>query len=139
MKKIILIFFSLIVLGFFGVVGLLVYKYNFPKTDTSYACTMEAKLCPDGSSVGRSGPDCAFAPCPEAGEKMTENEAEAIALKYCIKGGEVLGVGLYDIDSRAWLFNANLNATREDCKPICVVSEETRLGEIKWQCNKLSE
>jgi len=28
------------------------------------ACTMEAKLCPDGSAVGRSGPDCAFAPCP---------------------------------------------------------------------------
>lgn len=27
------------------------------------ACTMEAKLCPDGSGVGRSGPDCAFAPC----------------------------------------------------------------------------
>lgn len=28
------------------------------------ACTMEAKLCPDGSSVGRQGPKCEFAPCP---------------------------------------------------------------------------
>jgi len=28
------------------------------------ACTMEAKLCPDGSSVGRTGPKCEFAPCP---------------------------------------------------------------------------
>jgi len=27
------------------------------------ACTMEAKICPDGSSVGRSGPKCEFAPC----------------------------------------------------------------------------
>jgi hypothetical protein len=27
------------------------------------ACTMEAKLCPDGSSVGRIGPDCEFAEC----------------------------------------------------------------------------
>lgn len=27
------------------------------------ACTMEAKLCPDGSYVGRVGPNCAFAPC----------------------------------------------------------------------------
>jgi putative hemolysin len=27
-------------------------------------CTMEAKICPDGSSVGRVGPDCDFAPCP---------------------------------------------------------------------------
>jgi hypothetical protein len=28
------------------------------------ACTQEAKLCPDGSYVGRSGPACAFAACP---------------------------------------------------------------------------
>lgn len=27
-------------------------------------CTMEAKLCPDGSYVGRSGPKCEFTPCP---------------------------------------------------------------------------
>ena len=30
------------------------------------ACTTEAKICPDGSAVGRSGPNCAFAPCPVA-------------------------------------------------------------------------
>jgi hypothetical protein len=29
------------------------------------ACTEEAKQCPDGSYVGRSGPSCEFAPCPE--------------------------------------------------------------------------
>jgi hypothetical protein len=28
------------------------------------ACTEEAKLCPDGKAVGRSGPACEFAPCP---------------------------------------------------------------------------
>ena len=28
------------------------------------ACTLEAKICPDGSSVGRAGPNCEFAPCP---------------------------------------------------------------------------
>ncbi|MES2225438.1 MAG: hypothetical protein V4480_01335 [Patescibacteria group bacterium] len=28
------------------------------------ACTAEAKVCPDGSSVGRTGPSCAFAACP---------------------------------------------------------------------------
>lgn len=27
------------------------------------ACTLEAKLCPDGSAVGRTGPNCEFAPC----------------------------------------------------------------------------
>lgn len=30
----------------------------------SRACTMEAKLCPDGSYVARTGPNCEFAPCP---------------------------------------------------------------------------
>lgn len=28
------------------------------------ACTMEAKICPDGSSVGRVGPNCEFQACP---------------------------------------------------------------------------
>lgn len=28
------------------------------------ACTQEAKLCPDGSAVGRTGPNCEFAQCP---------------------------------------------------------------------------
>jgi len=29
-----------------------------------YACTMEAKQCPDGSYVGRTGPSCEFTACP---------------------------------------------------------------------------
>lgn len=29
------------------------------------ACTAEAKICPDGSAVGRSGPNCKFATCPQ--------------------------------------------------------------------------
>lgn len=28
------------------------------------ACTMDAKICPDGSAVGRTAPNCEFAPCP---------------------------------------------------------------------------
>ena len=27
-------------------------------------CSMEALLCPDGTAVGRSGPNCEFAKCP---------------------------------------------------------------------------
>ncbi len=30
------------------------------------ACTQEARICPDGSAVGRTGPNCEFAACPEA-------------------------------------------------------------------------
>lgn len=28
------------------------------------ACTQDAKICPDGTGVGRTGPNCEFAPCP---------------------------------------------------------------------------
>ncbi len=36
-----------------------------PKQPTGIVnCSMEAKLCPDGSAVGRIGPQCQFAPCP---------------------------------------------------------------------------
>jgi hypothetical protein len=30
------------------------------------ACTQEAKICPDGTAVGRTGPNCEFAACPDA-------------------------------------------------------------------------
>lgn len=60
--KLIFIIGGVIIL-FTGLFGgyYLVKSANPPKK----ACTMEAKLCPDGSSVGRTGPNCEFAPCPQ--------------------------------------------------------------------------
>ena len=40
------------------------YRTTVPKPSNPVICTMEAKQCPDGSYVGRTGPNCAFAPCP---------------------------------------------------------------------------
>lgn len=34
------------------------------QTPQPVACTEEAKICPDGSAVGRIPPNCDFAPCP---------------------------------------------------------------------------
>ncbi len=34
------------------------------RTTEEVACTLEAKICPDGSAVGRVAPSCEFAPCP---------------------------------------------------------------------------
>ena len=39
-------------------------KVEAPTEPAGVACTMDARLCPDGSSVGRVGPSCDFAPCP---------------------------------------------------------------------------
>ena len=41
------------------------------------ACTQEAKICPDGSSVGRTGPNCEFAPCPQ----IVGNDSDAHGCK----------------------------------------------------------
>ncbi len=45
-------------------IGIGGYLYVANKNTAQKACTMEAKLCSDGSSVGRTGPKCEFAPCP---------------------------------------------------------------------------
>ncbi len=54
------------------------------------ACTQDAKLCPDGSYVGRVGPDCEFALC--------SGEAEWLAIKQAIANCEVESV--WQIHSR---------------------------------------
>lgn len=41
-------------------------SYIKNKSGSPVACTADAKLCPDGSSVGRSGPNCEFDACPAA-------------------------------------------------------------------------
>ena len=48
------------------------------------ACTQDAKLCLDGSYVGRVGPNCEFALCP--------GEAEWLAIKQAIANCEVESV-----------------------------------------------
>ncbi len=54
------------------VAGFVIYKNLQEKTESTpeqTACTLEAKICPDGSSVGRTGPNCEFAECPTDSQK----------------------------------------------------------------------
>lgn len=44
------------------------------KTEESVMCTMDAMQCPDGSYVGRTGPDCEFI-CPPAPEVPADIQA----------------------------------------------------------------
>jgi len=42
-----------------------------PIKEQPVACTMDAKQCPDGSYVGRTGPKCEFAMCPNTQNTTT--------------------------------------------------------------------
>ncbi len=64
MKKITIITSLVVGVVIIVVAGWVMYKFNFANDDNPVACTQEAKICPDGSAVGRTGPNCEFAPCP---------------------------------------------------------------------------
>lgn len=66
-----------IILALIGALGYIVYDKVLygpsvpptvvvvtPTSTEPVACTMDAKMCPDGSYVGRTGPTCEFAACP---------------------------------------------------------------------------
>ncbi|MDD4989295.1 MAG: hypothetical protein PHV42_02615 [Candidatus Pacebacteria bacterium] len=60
-----------IIIGVLIILGALLLFWPKPgvvptptQTASPVACTTEAKLCPDGSYVGRVGPNCEFAQCP---------------------------------------------------------------------------
>jgi hypothetical protein len=56
-------------LGLAAALGACTGKKDTSKPDGgNAACTEEAKVCPDGSSVGRTGANCEFAECPAAAD-----------------------------------------------------------------------
>ncbi len=69
--------YILIAIGAVVVIGGLFFvtHKNITPGSGQVACTMEAKTCPDGSSVGRVGPSCEFAPCPVATTTYTGSSA----------------------------------------------------------------
>ena len=75
------------------VAGLTMYSYNRqdgpkntpPPYQEPVACTMEAKICPDGSAVGRTGPNCEFSACP------TEKPTPPVGVDSGITGRLMIG------------------------------------------------
>lgn len=66
-KKILIILIILILLiGLIGArLGLSFINPQESQKEEPVACTLDAKLCPDGSYVSRIPSECDFAPCPE--------------------------------------------------------------------------
>ncbi len=81
--KTFLIFIAAAVFVFVGVV----VSRNFFAEKSVY-CTQEAKLCSDGSYVGRTGPNCEFTLCPKEDLIVVENPVanEKISSPLVLKG-----------------------------------------------------
>ena len=84
MKQLIALVVILVVLGIGGFMYRNALEHPVAIAPAQTACTMEAKLCPDGTSVGRSGPDCSFAPC-----KLPNAEDAAIRIAFVVPSGYV--------------------------------------------------
>ena len=69
MKNVFVIILVVFILSLITAGALTIFK--FKQQPQRIACTLEAKLCPDGSAVGRTGPKCEFAPCPDVKETTT--------------------------------------------------------------------
>ncbi len=84
MNKITIFIIAIIVLG---AGALYIYSRIAPTNPIGgAACTTEAKQCPDGSYVGRTGPACEFATCPEEKVIIPPNTLDS-----GIKGTVLLG------------------------------------------------
>lgn len=87
-------------LAMLGVATYFVVQKNGPSIYTPFikpnpnpvACTQEAKQCPDGSYVSRTGPKCEFAKCPDANPIPQPGQ---VILKEGEKAGSLLVQKIY--------------------------------------------
>src|SRR3989344_8677977 len=99
----ILIFIAALAVGVVGYFGFVDKK----STNQKIACTMEAKLCPDGSAVGRTGPNCEFAECAN-GIDYTSASADLIKVESPVPG-EAVGknFSVEGVARGTWFFEAS--------------------------------
>jgi eight-cysteine-cluster-containing protein len=134
---------SMIIIFFTNVAfGLLLMARN----NQQIACTSEAKICPDGSSVARSGPKCEFTPCPtpktnslETCNNMNIKQAKIIAQNSdCSKLGTILdGQSCNANGTGFWWLNFKPNNPKSGCNPACVIDIINKKAEINWRCTGL--
>jgi hypothetical protein len=75
--------------------GLWVGSTRIAKAPGPVACTQEAKLCPDGSYVSRTGPNCEFAVCPVVVATSTTGVGGGDGRKACTMEAKLCSDGSY--------------------------------------------
>lgn len=78
------------------------------------ACTADAKICPDGTAVGRTGPNCEFIPCPNDSSQ---------------NGSAYLSDAHWQCEDGSW------RVKPEDCfENSCVTKDDCQLMGVKGVC-----
>ena len=129
-------------------------------TNKPIACTEEAKLCPDGSAVGRIGPNCEFAECPDTTvvkekcdyeentiRKYVEKSEEACSRVQilcepsrtafsdeCGCGCELIQDGNIDVRNFCTEEQKKADACIEIFRPVCGWSDPEKIQCIKYPC-----
>lgn len=87
------LFFGIVLIVVIGIGGL-VYRNAVEHPNRPITCPLDAKLCPDGSSVARTGNACTFAQCPLPNVSLAD-----IGIAYAIPEGFVATTTLPDAAS----------------------------------------
>lgn len=80
------------------------YVYYSQDQENGIVCPQDANMCPDGSYVGRTGPQCEFATCPGEGSENTpvRTEKNAVSAIDQIPGGTVT-VAMVTLEQEGWV------------------------------------
>ncbi len=103
----------LVVVVAVALVGL-AFHYRTPQSGT--ICSMEAMLCPDGSSVSRTGPNCEFTVCPTSSTvdtsvwKTVTDPTSGISFRYPADFGTTY-ISVTDWPPKVALVNAPFSCT----------------------------
>jgi hypothetical protein len=130
------ILFTLFVLGVIAV--LIVLFMNREESEEMIACAADAMLCPDGTWVGRTGPDCEF-DCPPAPAVPPEvqadidSKADLITLTSPVPYAAVLSPFTVTGEARGtWYFEADFPVVLTDADGT-VIAEVPATAEGEWQ------
>lgn len=96
-------------------VGLVAYTLLVKNSkQEGIACTQEAMQCPDGSYVGRTGPNCEFSPCPTSESTPSAETADWKTYKNNAHSFEIKFPPEYVIDDHAWITFTNPDKNSND-------------------------
>ncbi len=133
--KIMYVFIAIAIIA--GLVSVFTTPPTPPSDGEGVACPADAMLCPDGSSVGRTGPNCQFA-CPPAPEvpadvqAMIDAKADLIILSNPVPNGVITSPLVVSGQARGnWFFEASFPVVLTNWDGL-IIAEGIATAEGDW-------